>query len=236
MESENSVLSSVMQNKTTAEVVFEHLKRDIITGHLEPGQRLVERELTKRYQVSRTPLREALRELVRAGFAINIPYRGVVIQTISFEFARNVYDLRIGIEGLASYLAAERASKDELQTLQDVYRDIKRAAKAGERDEVMLLNMKFHELIASATHNTLLMDKVQELWASVNLVRATSWIGNTRTGKSSEEHGLILEALLERNPLAARSATERHILSSWEAVKAAFDTQYANERAVAQQI
>lgn len=222
MKPGESVLSSVMQNKTTSEIVFEHMKRDIITGHLQPGQRLVERELSERYHVSRTPLREALRDLVRAGFAITIPYRGVAVRTIGYEYARNIYDLRIGVEGLAAYLAAERASKDELGGLEASYAAIARAARAGQRDEVMLLNTRFHELIATATHNDLLVDKVQELWASVNLLRGISWIGNARTEKSSEEHRLILQALLRRDAPQAREAAERHIRSSWEAVATAF--------------
>lgn len=209
-----------VRSKTASEFVFEQLRRDIVTGHLQPGQRLVERELTDRYAVSRTPLREALKRLVTAGLAINIPYRGVVIRQLSYGFARDLYDLRLGVEGLASYLAALRATATELGDLRGLYDRINNASERGARDEVLVLNLEFHNTIARASHNTLLVDKVDELWASINLVRASAWQGTSRTQSSRREHKLILDAILARDPEAARHATEIHIRSSWQLVEA----------------
>src|SRR5690606_20381148 len=100
------ILHAMGQNKTMSEVIFERLKWEIVTGHLQPGERLVERDLTERFQVSRTPMREALKQLVRTQLAVDIPYRGVVVRTLGYEFAHNIYDLRFGTEGLSAYLAA----------------------------------------------------------------------------------------------------------------------------------
>lgn len=215
-----AVIEESWRNKTTSDLVFEQLRREIVTGHLKPGQRLVERDLTERYSVSRTPLRDALKRLVAAGLAINIPYRGVIIRQLSHGFARDLYDLRLGTEGIASYLAALRATPAELENLQQIFGCIEQASEAGARDEVLVLNLEFHRAIARATHNALLIDKVDELWTSINLVRASAWHGTSRSHSSSREHRLILDAILARDPEGARHATESHIRSSWELVEA----------------
>lgn len=216
-----SVLTGLAQNKTAAEFVFERIKRDIIVGRLRPGQRLVERDLTERFQISRTPVREALKLLVRTQLAVNIPYRGVEVQRLSIDFARNLYDVRWGIEGLAAYLAADRASDDELAGIEQLFARIRNLTKKGERDDVMLLNHDFHRAIADAAHNELLTSRIEELWTNVNLVRAGAWKGNRRTEGSLKEHEAILVALLARDPAAARRAAEDHIRRSWLLVEAA---------------
>lgn len=209
------------QNRTAGEFVFERIRREIMVGHLVPGQRLIERELTERFDVSRTPVREALKLLVRTQLAVNIPYRGVEVRRLSSTFARDLYDLRRGTEGIAAYLAAERATAEELATLERVFTEISERTSEGKREDVMLLNNRFHRLIAKATHNDLLVERVDELWTNVNLVRASAWRGNRRTEGSRDEHRAILEALTGRKPEDARRAVEEHVQSSWRAVEAA---------------
>src|SRR5690606_7740417 len=116
------------------EVIFEHLKWEIVTGHLKPGTRLVERDLTERFQVSRTPLREALKQLVRTQLAVDIPYRGVEVRSLGYDFAHDIYDLRLGAEGISAYLAAERGTDQEMTRIQEIFEQIDAAAHASDRD------------------------------------------------------------------------------------------------------
>jgi DNA-binding GntR family transcriptional regulator len=201
-----------------AEVVFDQLKLDIITGRIKAGDRLVERELTDRFQVSRTPMRQALKQLVHVELAVEIPYRGVIVRSLSHEFARDIYDLRLGIEGLSAFLAAQRGSAADLKDLERIFHQIDVATVQGARDEVLVLNSEFHTAIARATSNQLLVTRVDELWTSINLVRAAAWKGNSRTGSSREEHYRIMAAILERDPVAARTAMEEHVQASWQLV------------------
>ncbi len=221
MKSSNDIFSSLMQNRTTAEFVFERIKREIITGALKPGQRLVERELTERFEVSRTPVREALKQLERSQLVVNIPYRGVEVRRISFEFARDVYDLRLGIEGIASYLATLRATTAELIRLEHIFNTIDELTSKGQRDDVMVLNNEFHKAIAEATHNELLINQVDDLWTTINSVRAAAWKGTARTEGSRLEHGKMLRAILDRDAEAARHVTEAHVRNSWKVVEEA---------------
>lgn len=209
------------QNKTMAEVIFEHLKWEIVTGHLKPGTRLVERDLTERFQVSRTPMREALKQLVRTQLAVDIPYRGVEVRSLGLDFAHDIYDLRFGNEGLSAYLAAERGTEEELAKIQDIFEKIDAAAHASDRDLALVLNSEFHVAIAQATHNPLLVQRIEELWTHINVVRGAAWVGNTRTDSSRDEHRAVMEAILARDPDRARAEMETHIRSSWKIVEAA---------------
>src|SRR5690606_21621463 len=119
---EHSVSGHV--NLTTADLVFSWLKRDVLTGHFRPGERLVERDLTERYQVSRTPLREALKALVRSQRAVTVPERGVMVRQVSLAFAREVYELRSGLDSMAAALAAKRATPTEIDRMRPIFHGI----------------------------------------------------------------------------------------------------------------
>lgn len=233
MDGSETIAKSLMQNRTTVEHVVDLLRREIITGRAKPGQRLVERELTERLGVSRTPVREALRRLVGMQLAVNMPYRGVIVRQLSLDFARNVYDIRCGLEGIAAYLAAERATDEERQSLHAHFLSIDELTRAGQKDEVMLLNNEFHRLIAAATHNELLRERVSEVWTSVNLVRAAAWEDNLRYEDSRDEHGAILAGILEADPEAARQACERHVRRSWRVVEIALQAQLSDQEEAA---
>lgn len=204
-----------MKNRRTGEFIFDLIRREILTGSIGPGQRLLERELTEKYQVSRTPVREALKMLEQAQLVINIPYRGVEVRRLSRRFVRDVYDLRIAVEGLAAYLAAQRADDSELLEIDRVFRLIDQATDDGLRDRIMLLNNEFHAAIAAAAHNELLVDRVNDLWTNINLVRAGGWREGDRSESSRREHRRIVMALRAREPEGARLAMEEHVRSSW---------------------
>jgi DNA-binding GntR family transcriptional regulator len=218
-------------NLTTADLVYSWLKRDVLTGHFRPGERLVERELTERYQVSRTPLREALKELVRSQLAVTVPYRGVVVRQVSLDFAREVYELRAGLDSMAAALAASRATRTELKRLADIYHGIDELSdpvtdeneQQLRRDQIMLLNGEFHRTIAQAAHNALILAKHDEIWVSISLVRSGVWKTDTRTQSSREEHADILHALEARSVEQARQLCARHAELAWGFVAAAFE-------------
>lgn len=205
--------------RTSSDLVLEQLKDDILTGHLKPGTKLVERELTERYGVSRTPLREALKQLVASHLATNVPYHGVHVRHVSLEFTRDVYEVRAGLEGLAGALAAERANRNELRELGRIFAEIDRLSDARPtqetRDDIMRYNTRFHRSIAVAAHNPVLLARIDELWASVNLVRFTVWQEDTRIESSRDEHAEILEALRNRDAELTRRLCYDHSLRAW---------------------
>jgi len=219
-------LPEVHLNRTTAGLVFDLLKRDVLTGHYQPAEKLVERDLTERYGVSRTPLREALKELVRSRLAVTVPYRGVFVREVSFEFAREVYEMRAGLDGLAGFHAATRATALELDRLGELYARIDERSEPVDdpseqqlrRDDILLLNTRFHRAIAETAHNRVLLEKHDELWVSVSLVRSSVWRTDVRTQSSREEHAEILAALTKRDARLARDLCELHADKAWSFV------------------
>lgn len=220
MSEQLSALSAEHPPRTTAELVLERLKDDVLTGHLPPGTKLTERELTERYQASRTPVREALKQLVSSQLAVNVPYHGVYVRQVSFEFARDIYEVRAGLEGLAGSLAAQRAGRVEIERLEAIYGEIdalsERAMDRQElRDEIMRLNTKFHSTIARSAHNPVLLKKIDELWISVNLVRFTVWQTVDRIESSRIEHLEILETIKAGDHKRAQELCFQHSFNAW---------------------
>lgn len=205
---------------TTVDWLLQHLKDDVLTGRLAPGTRLVERDLSERYGVSRTPLREALSQLVLSQLAINIPYRGVFIRVVDLEFARDVYEVRSALEGLAGSLAAQRATKEDVRSAESYYRIIERLSRSTTddqaiRDDIMRHNMLFHRAIAIASHNALLLNKIDEIWTSVGLVRFNAWQTEERVKSSMHEHHDILEALRAGDAALLGRLCAEHAMTAW---------------------
>ncbi|NLP18175.1 MAG: GntR family transcriptional regulator, partial [Firmicutes bacterium] len=100
-------LKPIRTTLTMRELVYEQLHNAIINGVFKPGDRLVERELANIVGVSKTPVREATRQLEQEGLVQIVPYKGIIVTELSFTQVKEVYDLRSLLDGFASYLAAK---------------------------------------------------------------------------------------------------------------------------------
>lgn len=216
-------------NETLAGRIAEQIKRRIVTGQLKPGQKLVEKELAAACNVSRTPLREALARLVNEGLAVSVAYRGIFVRRISLRHVREIYELRIGIEGLAAMLAAERRSKVDLDRLERLLVAMDAERAGDDADELKLLNEKFHRGIAEASGNSLLVERMDDLWSWVNLARTSSWSATGRGETSRDEHHAIYRAISDREPAKARALAETHVRLAWETVEPFLRKQRAEE-------
>ena len=216
-------------NETLAGRIAEQIKRRIVTGKLTPGQKLVEKELAQACNVSRTPLREALARLVNEGLAVSVAYRGIFVRRISLRQAREIYELRIGIEGLAAMLAAERCRKTDLNRLERLLVAMDAERAGDDADELKLLNEKFHRVVAEASGNSLLVRRMDELWTWVNLARTSSWSATGRGETSRDEHHAIYQAIRERDAGRARALAEAHARLAWETVEPLLRQPQADE-------
>jgi DNA-binding GntR family transcriptional regulator len=206
-------------NETLADRIADRLKRLIVTGEIKPGQKLVEKDIATAFNVSRTPLREALARLVADGLADGIPYRGIFVRQITLRQVQDIYELRIAIEGLAAMLAAERADPDRLDTLAELLAAMDREQASDDSAELKLLNERFHHMIAVASGNALLVERLDDLWTWVTLSRTTAWSTTGRGRTSRDEHHAIYEAIRARDPDRARTLAEDHVRRSWDNVK-----------------
>jgi DNA-binding GntR family transcriptional regulator len=202
--------------------VYHRLRSAIVSGHFAPGARFVERTLTARLQVSRTPIREAIKRLEQEGLVVCYPHRGCFVRSPSYEEARQAYEMRRVAEGMSGELAAQRATETELEAIWDVVRMSRARLEAGDRAEVLLRNDEFHTLQARAARNTFLEQHLQTLWAYVDLLRGRTWVVADRGPETQREHEAIAEALSKRDAKLARELNERHVEHAWGVVDTGF--------------
>ena len=199
--------------KPLREIVFESLRDAIISGVLEPGERLMEIQLAQEMGVSRTPVREAIRKLELENFIIMIPRRGAYVAGVSLKDVADVFEIRSALEGLAAGLAAERITEDELEQME---RTLFYRAAEGEQDieQFVKSDTDFHALVYKASRNERLIQILENLREQIQRFRATSLAVPGRNKLAIEEHRMIVEALRSHNIEEAQSLAMAHIVTA----------------------
>lgn len=194
------------------ERVLEVMRQAILSFHYKPGQRLIERELIDEIGVSRTTIREVLRELTAEGLVKTIPQRGAVVVAPTPQEAVELYELRATLEALAVRKFVEHASDAQVGELRDSVEELRRTVteKAG---TVALLRAKdrFYEVLMRGSGNRAVHSTLAGLQARVSLLRATSLSQPDRPAETVRELSALLEAVEARDAEAAVRACTYHV-------------------------
>jgi DNA-binding GntR family transcriptional regulator len=204
--------------------VVEILRNAITECVFEPGGRLTERELCERLGVSRTTLREGLRQLEAEGLLHLEPNKGPTVASLSAEEAAGVYAVRRELEGFASAQCAGRATKDDLKALAASLDTMKAAVADNDFELLQHAKTEFFDRLYDAAGNLELKHMLQRLRARVTLIRGLDVDRGARVKESIDGARAILAALNRRDPLAARRAAEKHIARAAELALAAART------------
>ncbi len=196
------------------EVVCETLRDAVRRGVLKPGERLMEIQLAEELGVSRTPVREAIRKLEMEGYVIMMPRRGTYIADLSIRDINEVFEIRTSLESLASGLAAERITEDELEKLQRLLVEIGAHIKSGDMESIVRTDTEFHDLLYQASRNSRLVGIISNLREQLTRFRTTSMSFPGRLKATLEEHRNIVEAIAQGDEKAARKAAEHHMEKS----------------------
>lgn len=199
------------QYQPLREVVFENIRTAIQSGELRPGERLMEVQLAESLGVSRTPVREAIRKLEKAGLVTITPRRGVYVAEISLEDTENILEIRGCLEGKAAELAAIRMTADQKQELKNCLEAFVAHMKANRMKEALREDLQFHLIIRKASKNQQLIQILEDLSEQVNRFRMVYLKDAAEAPSLPEEHAKLLQALLDENPKAARKAMEAHM-------------------------
>ena len=199
--------------KPLREIVFETLREAIISGLLEPGERLMEIQLAEELGVSRTPVREAIRKLELEGFVVMMPRKGAYVAGVSVKDIVDVFEIRAALEALAAGLAAERITTDELDEMERAARHI------YESNDKIINNMvesdsAFHALLYKASRNQRLVQIITLLKEQIQRFRTTSLSQPGRIKHAVDEHRGIIEAISEHNVELASTLAREHIEAS----------------------
>jgi DNA-binding GntR family transcriptional regulator len=190
-------------------ILHQALRRAIIGGQFAPGERLVEREISQRANVSRTPIREAFRLLEAEGLVRHTPRRGVEVIGLHTKQIEDVFSIRRVLEGLAAERAAVRASREELGRLGAIVSEAESVVEHP--DSYDSTQDRFNNLLAKCAHMPLLEGMLGLLQDYLREFRHIIDTCTERRQEATAEHRAIYEALLARDPERARARAAAHI-------------------------
>ena len=193
------------------DVVFNTLRQAILKGELEPGERLMEIQLSERLGVSRTPIREAIRKLELEGLVLMIPRKGAEVAKISETSLREVLEVRRSLEELAAELACQRIGDRELLDLEEAEEAFAEAIINGEPMEIAESDEHYHDLIYQATGNSRLVQILNNLREQMYRYRLEYIKDEDKRQILVVEHEHILQALKNHDIQDAKSAVRGHI-------------------------
>ncbi|MFK7847168.1 MAG: GntR family transcriptional regulator [Rhodothermales bacterium] len=193
------------------EVAYDRLKKSIQVGELLPGEPLYELHLSELLQISRTPVREALQQLVLEGLVKNMPNRAMMVATPSLEELLNVLHIRSLIDPEVVRLVAESVNKEVVDLLNQAVEDMQRAAKKDDRVAWAKADNIFHETLSTACPNQLLGRMGLQMRNRTQLVSTDAQTTSKRLCDCTNEHLEIVKAIELRDTIAAQKAMQDHI-------------------------
>ena len=204
------------KSKTLSDVVRSHIQEGILSGSLFPGQRLKEKDLAAELNISRSPIREALKVLADDGLIVVTPWKGLSIAKLDRLQMLEIFVYREVLEEMAVEMACATISHERLEKLEELVGDHLFA------DDVTLSdlarnNQEFHRNIYEASENEYLLASVGALRALLALLPAENFRKPGRTRTIVDEHRQIVKSLRDRDPEAAKSAVREHIRNSAKA-------------------
>jgi DNA-binding GntR family transcriptional regulator len=208
------------QNKPIREVVYESLRKIIISGIIPVGERIIEKEYSERLNISRTPVREALRMLEMEELVEYIPRVGVVIKRISVEDVIEIYKIRQHLEVLASVTAMENITEDEIKDIEKLLDLTEQKNNEGDIEEVIRLFGVFNSKIYEASKMKRLAGMISKLNEYLQRFRNISISENERREKALREHREILKAIVEKDKESIEDIIKRHLDYSLDIVMA----------------
>jgi len=192
--------------------VYRILKVRIIKEDLEPGEKLLENKIAEQLGVSRTPVREALKQLAVEGFVKTNPNLGVVVVEFSLEDIREVLQIRKVLEGLATSIAAKKINKAEIKKLEKIIEQMSISINNNDLLAYSDLNGEFHNLILKVCGNKRLIKICVNLSSSEHRFKIRSLRGNPgRLKHSLKEHQEIVKALKKGDSIQAESLSQLHL-------------------------
>lgn len=197
--------------RSLEESTFLRLEEEILDGRLKKGDVVTETALSARLGVSRTPLRAALHTLAEEGLIELRANRGAVVLGVSPADLANIYEIRRNLEGLATSLAIERMSAEDLASLTESVELSEFYLRKRDLEKLRELDTEFHSIIYRATQNRHLDRILTDLHRKIKVYRKLSLSVSRRIEKSVKEHREILEAIKNRDTSLAERLTTEHV-------------------------
>lgn len=200
----------------------------IVSGELEPGQKISEKELCTRFDISRTPVREALKALAVEGMVELLPQRGARVMTITDDELNELFPIIACVEALAGELACEHITSSQLAEIKVIHDDMMVAYAKEERLEYSRLNRDIHFAIFRSTQNASLLALYQNLELRIRNIRHTVRQGSEDWLQAVRDHEEMFEALTQRDKTRLASIMRRHVMGTAATVRRSIDELVEN--------
>lgn len=210
--------------KTKSDMVCCLVREDIIKGALRPGTRLIISNVAKQYDVSEIPVREAFQILAQDGFINTAPNAGFVVSALSKEDVREIFEIRVSLEGLAGRQAVKYISNSDIERLTEMVEQSKRLIADREFDLYWKFNRRFHHAIYELCGNKRLYGTIRDLYDYSN--RYPSYYTRLEELETSvKEHYIMLDVYRRRDEDEAERLTKIHTLDSYNHVLKRLDEE-----------
>jgi len=215
---------------TTADAVYRALRHGIVHGDLASGERLRSEALATELNVSRTPVREALRKLEAEGLVAHAGSH-LVVRAITEQDLTELFYVREALEGMAARLAAENATPAEIAAIHELLEDMDTVRQSGNVGVFRRLTGEFHQLVCGAAHNSRLLQSLQSLLDHVRQFQSSTLYSEGRPAEALEEHRKLLAAIEARDGESAERLAREHRRRTLELRKAMLREQLRKSRA-----
>ena len=196
-------------HQTLRERILETIRDAILRGTLKPGERVSEPDLAERFGISRTPIREAFRQLESEGYLTVIPRKGAVVTALSEREVEEFYAIKSILEGYAARLAAKNLTEKDIDRLEAINERLEQLASENDVKTFFKIHNEFHELFIKASGNGKLFDLISQLVMKFNRSRTASLSLPGRMQISVEEHKKLLTAFRSRDCDAADNLVKK---------------------------
>ncbi|PKH25310.1 transcriptional regulator [Enterobacterales bacterium CwR94] len=208
--SEQKNLSRIA-GSSLADGLKQTLEKEIASGALEPGKRLDEKEIAARFDVSRTPVREAFRLLAADGLVDLNGRQGVMVRALTVNSLLEMFQVMAELEGLCARLAARRITPEQLVRLRQLHQQMADHGESISPAAFYELNLQFHEAIYAIARNAFLEEETRALRNRVGVYRRRVTFHPGRVSKTLAEHGAIVDAIAKNDADAAHDAMRKHL-------------------------
>ena len=193
------------------EHVTQRLRQMLVEGEIAPGAKLNERELCELLNVSRTPLREAIKTLAAEGLVELLPNRGAIAVQLDEADVLNTFEVMAGLEGQSGELAARRVTPEELAEIEAMHFEMKAAYTRRDLSNYYRLNAAIHGAINTAARNPVLTATYHQVNARLQALRFRSNLDGEKWTRAMTEHDRMIEALRERDGATLRDVLVAHL-------------------------
>lgn len=184
----------IERHQTLREKILETIRDAILKGTLKPGERVSEPDLAERFGISRTPIREAFRQLESEGYLQVIPRKGAVVASLSERDIEEFYAIKIILEGFAARMAAENLTDKDIERLEIINERLQKIAEDGDVKTFFRVHNEFHEVFIKAAGNEKLYEMINQLVMKFKRLRLASLSQPGRMAISVEEHRNMIMA------------------------------------------